>query len=112
MADTEDRTLPASEQRRRQAREEGQAPLSREVVSLAGLGAAGAMLAWGMPPLLGGMSGTLQGMMTEMDAGAGAALRTAGMALLLVAGPVLAAAAASSAAAVLLQTGGWCTARR
>ena len=106
MADTEDRTLPASEQRRRQAREEGQAPLSREVVSLAGLGAAGAMLAWGLPPLLGGMSGTLQGMIMNMEAGVGAALRTAGLALLLVAGPVLVAAAASSAAAVMLQTGG------
>jgi flagellar biosynthetic protein FlhB len=106
VADTEDRTLPASEQRRLQAREEGQAPLSREVVSLAGLGASGAMLGWGMPALLHGMTGTLQGMMTDMDAGTGTALRTAGTALLLIAGPVLAAAAASSAAAVLLQTGG------
>ena len=106
MADTEDRTLPASEQRRLQAREEGQAPLSREVVSLAGLGASGAMLGWGMPALLHGMTGTLQGMMTDMDAGTGTALRTAATALLLLAGPVLAAAAASSAAAVLLQTGG------
>ena len=106
MADTEDRTLPASEQRRLQAREEGQAPLSREVVSLAGLGASGAMLGWGMPVLLHGMTRTLQGMMTDMDAGTGTALRTAATALLLLAGPVLAAAAASSAAAVLLQTGG------
>jgi flagellar biosynthetic protein FlhB len=106
VADTEDRTLPASEQRRLQAREEGQAPLSREVVSLAGLGASGAMLGWGMPALLHGMTGTLQGMMTDMDAGTGTALRTAATALLLLAGPVLAAAAASSAAAVLLQTGG------
>ncbi len=106
MAESEDRTLPASEQRRQQAREEGQAPLSREVVSLAGLGAAGAMLAWGMPALLHGMTGTLQGMMTDMDAGTGAALRTAAMALLMIAGPVLAAAAASSSTAVLLQTGG------
>jgi flagellar biosynthetic protein FlhB len=106
VADAEDRTLPASERRREQAREEGQAPLSREVVSLAGLAAAGAMLSWGAPALLRGMPGRLQGMMLDMDAGAGAALHGAGLALLLVAGPVLAAAVAASAAAVLLQTGG------
>lgn len=106
MADTEDRTLPASERRREQAREDGQAPLSREVISLAGLAAAGAMLSWGAPALLRGMSGRLLGMMRDMDAGAGAALHGAGLALLLVAGPVLAAALAAGAAAVLLQTGG------
>ncbi len=106
MADAEDRTLPASEQRRRQAREEGQAPLSREVVSLAGLAAAGGMLGWAMPALAGGLSAHLQGMLHGQDAGAGTALRGAGLALALAAGPALAAAGAAGAASVLLQTGG------
>ena len=106
MAEAEDRNLPASERRREQAREEGQAPLSREVVSLAGLGAAGAMLGWGMPALLRGMPGRLQGMMTDGNAGAGDALHRAGLALLSGAAPVLAVTVAAGAGAVLVQTGG------
>ena len=106
MADAEDRTLPASEKRRQQAREDGQAPLSREVVTLAGLGAGAAMLAWGARPLSHGLAGRLQGMLQDMDAGPAAALRTAAMALLLGVGPVLAATLAAGCAAVLVQTGG------
>ena len=106
MADAEDRTLPGSEKRREQARAEGQAPLSREAVSLAGLAAAGAMLAWGAPALLHGLAARLQGMMADMDAGPEAALHRAAAALLLAAGPVLAVALVAGAGAVLLQTGG------
>lgn len=106
MADAEDRTLPASEKRRQQAREDGQAPLSREVVTLAGLGAGAAMLAWGARPLSHGLAARLQGMLLDMDAGPAEALQRAALALLLVAGPVLAVTLAAGCAAVLVQTGG------
>ena len=46
MAEGEDRTLPASERRRQRAREEGQVPLSRELVTMSSL--AGALIVLGL----------------------------------------------------------------
>lgn len=106
MADTEDRTLPATERRREQAREEGQAPLSREVVNLASLAAAGGIIAWGAPAVLRGLPERLQEMVAGLDGDAPAALGSAGLGLLLAAGPVLAVTVAVAGAAVLVQTGG------
>ena len=106
MAEGEDRTQPASERRRQRARDEGQAPVSREVVLLARLAAAAAMLTWGAPPLTRGLAVRLHGMVLDMTAGPGTALQAAGTALLWTAGPVSAAVLLAGGAAVMLQNGG------
>ena len=103
MAEGEDRALPASERRLAQAREQGQAPVSREVVTAAGLGAVALMLAIAGPDLMRGLGVGLKGMLVA-DVTPGLALRRAGMAVVLAAAPVLAAAMVAVAAAVLLQT--------
>lgn len=101
----EDKTEAPSARRLQKAREEGQVALSRELVMLAGLGAAAL--------LLGGMGARLAGEMMRPLARLLAAphalpLREAGMlalsAGLRVAGPVALATLAAAAAATLLQT--------
>ncbi len=106
MAESGDRTLPASERRRQQARDDGQAPMSREVVTFASLAAAAAMLTWGTPPLTRALALRLHGMLLDMAAGPGAALQTAGLALVWTVGPVAITVLLAGGAAVMLQTGG------
>lgn len=103
MADNEDRTLAASEKRLEQAREEGRAPMSREVVVAAGLGAAALLLVMGGPGMAYGTALRLRGML-DMTAAPGAAVRDAAWAFLAASAPLLAAVAAAASAAVLLQT--------
>lgn len=104
MAENEDRSLAASEKRLEQAREEGQAPLSREVVTAAGLGAAALMLMLGGPGLAEGAALRLRAMLT-MAARPDDAAAEAWRILLSATVPLLGAVAFAGAAAVLLQTG-------
>lgn len=106
MAEGEDRTLPATERRLQRARESGEAPVSREVPALAGLGAATLVFAMAGPALAHTLSARLARMLGATGAAPGAALRDAGWAMLLAAGPVLGAVLLAGAAAALLQTRG------
>lgn len=105
-AEGEDRDKPATETRLRRAREEGEAPLSRELPVLAGLGAATLVLAMAGPGLARDLSARLVGMLGSMSATPDAALRDAGWALMLTAGPLVGAILLAGGASVLLQTGG------
>ena len=106
MAEGEDRTQAASERRLQRARDEGQAPLSREVVAAAGLGAAVLVLSMGGGAIVRPFVGRLQEMLTGMaGATVDRAMGQAGMALLAGAAPMLLAGAVAGGAAVLLQTG-------
>ena len=68
MADAEDRTLPASERRKQRAREEGQVPLSREMVTASGLGAAVLVLALLAPATAHRLAMLLRDMLADLDA--------------------------------------------
>ena len=105
MAEGEDRTLPASERRRQRAREEGQAPLSRELVTASCFGAAVLVLTVAAPSTVDQFALLLRNMLTDTDATPDRALRQATMAVAVGAGPFLAAALLAGPAAVLLQTG-------
>ena len=104
MAEGEDRTQAASEKRLLTARDDGQAPLSRELLVLAGLGAAALVLSLAGPGLARGLAARLRDMMVT-DASPGAALQQAGVAWLAASVPLMLAVALAGAAAVLLQTG-------
>lgn len=106
MADSEDRTQAGTERRRLRAREEGQAPLSREVVTASGLAAATLVLAMAAPGVARSLAGRLQAMLAHPDIPAGEALRGAGSAFLLAVLPLVGAVLVAGAVAVLLQTGG------
>jgi len=106
QAESGDRTKPATERRLQRAREDGEAPLSRELSILAGLAAATLILAMAGPGLARDLSARLTRMLGAMNATPDAALREAGWALLLAAGPILGAVLLAGGAAVLLQTGG------
>ena len=105
MAEGEDRTLPASERRRQRAREEGQVPLSRELVTMSSL--AGALIVLGLvvPSTVPAFAKTLRGLFLATDAAPGHALQRAGFAILAGAGPFIGMAVLIGPAAVLLQTG-------
>lgn len=107
MAEAEegDRTKPASERRLQRAREDGEAPLSRELPVLAGLLAGTALLAMAGPGLAAGLFTRLSGMMTAPAGSPATALGQAGWALLGAAAPVMVAVLLAGSAAVLLQTG-------
>ena len=105
MAESEDRTLPASERRRQRAREEGQAPVSRELVTACGLGGAGVVLMLLAPAAAHHLAMLLRDMLTDADATPNQALRRAGQAILVGAAPFAAAAVIAGPVAVLLQTG-------
>jgi flagellar biosynthetic protein FlhB len=107
----EDRTEAATPRRLQRAREEGQAPISRELASLAGLaGASIALLLLGpaaaedlahrMVVFLG------QAHALDVSQGAGGPLRVAALAALRTAGPVAFGTILAAIVAVLLQTGG------
>ncbi len=105
MADAEDRTLAATERRRQQARAEGQAPLSREVVAASGMAAAALLLAVAAPGGALGLGRQLQAMLANPRATPGAALWDAGSALLGCVLPVGLTILVAGSLAVLLQTG-------
>ena len=106
MEEEEDRTQGATPARLQRAREEGQAPLSREIVSLVGLAAAASVLVLAGPGLARSLGGRLQRMLSDLSVAAGQALHEAGMTVLLAAVPVLLAVVVASCGATLLQTGG------
>jgi len=103
MADAEDRTLAPSDHKLAQAREQGQAPVSKELVTAAGLGAVVLVLMLSGPELSHALGVRLRGMLTA-TAGPGAALHDAVAAWALAALPILGAAAFAGAMTVLLQT--------
>ncbi len=105
MAESEDRTLPATERRRQQARAEGQAPLSREVVAASGLAAMALIIAMLAPSMAMTLQHQLQAMLANPAADPGVALRNAGLLLLRIVLPIAGSVLLASSAAVLLQTG-------
>ena len=105
MAEGDDRTLPPSERRLLKAREEGQAPLSRELVVAAGLGAAALVVTLAAPGLATAFGVRLRDMLAATDVHPGSALRQAGWAWFAVTAPLLGVVALGGVGAVLLQTG-------
>ena len=106
-ADQEDRTETASQQRQASAREEGRAPMSRELAGLLVLAAATGWLASGTPQTLRAAAARLTGLiaqahMLDLRTASWAAVR----ALVMVTGPFVLLAMAVGCASVLLQTGG------
>ena len=104
--ETGDRTEAASPRRLQRAREDGQAPVSREVATLAVLGGGGAALAIAGPDAFARLGGRL----SELLAGAdripvAQAWRAALFAAAAAAGPVLVAAALAGVLAYVAQTG-------
>ncbi len=105
MADQEDRTQAATDRRRLRAREEGQAPLSREVVVASGLGAATLALAMAGPGITRELGARLRSMLAKSDALPGDAMRDAGLAVLMAVLPFMGVILWAGSLAVLLQTG-------
>lgn len=105
MADSEDRTLPASERRLQQARDDGQVPLSRELVAFSSLGVMALVLAMMAPSLLHNLERQLAAMLASPVSDPGVALRQAGLALLKFVLPIAGAVILASSATVLMQTG-------
>lgn len=105
-AESGDRTKPATERRLQRAREDGEAPMSRELCVLAGLAAATLVLGMAGPVLARALSARLVRMLGAMDSTPDAALRDAGWTLLLAVMPLIAAVLLAGGMAVLLQTGG------
>ncbi len=104
MADSEDRTQAPSERRLQRAREEGQAPLSRELVALSVLGTAALMLSMAAPSITRGLVAQLQDMLADPGVSAGEAVRRAMQAWAGGAFAFMGACIAAGAAGVLLQT--------
>lgn len=108
--DQEDRTEAASARRLQKAREEGQVPVSRECVSLAGLGLATLTLCFVVPGVARDVGRILAGMLGQAHAvdlaSFGADIGWIGArAFLLGAAPFVLAALVGGVGAVLLQTG-------
>ena len=103
----DDRTEDATPRRLERAREEGNVPVSREVVALASLALVTAVLHLGGGTVLDlghRMTAMLTRLETSRDVGV-EVLYQVGLAVLWGAGPFMAAALLGGAAAVLLQTG-------
>ena len=105
-AESGDRTKPATEHRLQRARENGEAPVSRELPMLATLAAGTLIIAMAGPALSQGLSTRLARMLGALDATPGAALQEAGVALLLAIMPLIGAVLLAGVAATMLQTGG------
>lgn len=104
--ETDDKTEAASAKRQTEAREQGRAPLSREVSGLAVMGVCLGLLATVMPDAVRHMVGVMANLMAESGSlGVVPALRMAGVALLWVAAPFAVAAALAGSLSVLVQTG-------
>ena len=112
MSDHEDRTQAPSERRRLRARDSGEAPLSRELTTLAGLAAASLLMALGLEPAAKALAIRLRDQMADLALPPGAALHGAGLSLLRGAAPLMLLVVLASAAAVLLQTGFLLSTRR
>ncbi|MDP9095416.1 MAG: EscU/YscU/HrcU family type III secretion system export apparatus switch protein, partial [Pseudomonadota bacterium] len=105
MADSEDRTLPASERRRQQARDDGQVPLSRELVAASSLGVMALVLAIMAPGLCHTLERQLTAMLSTPTADPGVALRQAGLVILQFVLPIAGAVIIAGSGTVLMQTG-------
>ena len=108
--EAEDRTEAASQRRLQQARDSGDVPLSKELASLAGLGAATLVFAMAVPPAAHTLTLRLAAVMANAGAwrieqGGVATLRSVAMPGLLLAAPIILAVMAAGSAAVLLQSG-------
>jgi len=106
--DQDDRTEAASARRLQRAREEGQAPVSRECVTLAGLAMATLAFCYVVPGATRDMARALAGMLAQagtVEIGGDAIAATAVRALVLGAAPFALAALVGGVGAVLLQTG-------
>lgn len=105
-SESEDRTEAATPKRLEKAREEGRAPVSRELAAAAGLGGAVLALMLAAPAASHALAVRLQRLLAGPVLPAGEALRGAAWAGLAAAAPLLGAVVVAAAAAVLLQTGG------
>jgi flagellar biosynthetic protein FlhB len=106
-SDKEDRTEAATAQRLQRARAEGRAPLSRELGSVAVLGAAALVLVKVTPPAVRQATALLAMLLGQSETlDRETALRVAGRCVLMLAGPFILAALIVGALSVLLQTGG------
>src|SRR6266536_3034807 len=107
-AQQEERTEAATPRRQQRAREEGQVPVSRELVTLAGLAAVTLALVWAAPSVAHDLARRLSTFLArahEIEAGdAAAALRAAGVAWLRGAAPFVLAAMLAGVTAVVIQT--------
>ncbi|MDE2581082.1 MAG: flagellar biosynthesis protein FlhB [Rhodospirillales bacterium] len=101
----EDRTEAATPRRLQRAREAGQAPVSRELASLAGLAVFALVLALAAPSEARALATRLAILFRRPDLPPGTALRLAGIAALRAAAPLAVASLLAGAGAVLLQTG-------
>ena len=100
-----ERSLPATEQRLRRARETGQVALSREVVTAFSLAAAAVALAMMGKPVVHALAQRLVPMLSALDLTPGVALQRAGAALLFAVIPFLCTVLVAGSAGTLLQTG-------
>ena len=106
MAEGEDRTEAATPRRLERARSEGSVAVSREVPALAGLGAATLMLSMLGSSMGHGITSRLAAMFdVSAPRDLSAAMVQAGIAVALVAGPLVLGVLTASIAASLLQTG-------
>ena len=106
MADDDDKTHAATPRRLQKSREDGRAPLSREVAAAAVLGSAALVLSWQAASGARTLAATLAGLLTQAHtisplAGLNAAMRAAAVA----AAPLMLAAMAAAVISVLAQTG-------
>jgi len=106
MADQDDRTEAPSAKRLQKAREEGNAPVSREAVALAVLAATALVLSTTAPSFSVGLAQRLTIFLSDMHRlDPAAALRVAGTDLIYGAAPLVLSALVAGIAATLLQTG-------
>jgi flagellar biosynthetic protein FlhB len=104
----DDRTEAATPRRLQRAREEGHVPVSRELVTLAGLVAATLTLVYAAPSITRDLASRLSVFLAKahtVHLEDGTAFRLAGMAWLHAAGPFVLATLLAGAAAVVVQTG-------
>ncbi len=105
-SDKADRTQEATPRRLQKAREEGSVPVSRELTSLAGLGAATLLLVMDGPSLGRAFAGRLRDLLLlPASVDPAAAMAQAVRAAVLLVGPLAGVVLLTAAAAVLLQTG-------
>jgi flagellar biosynthetic protein FlhB len=105
VAEGDDKTLPATERRRQQARDEGQAPLSKEIVACSGLAAAALMVGMVVPTTSRTLARSLESMLANPQLLPGAALSDAATAMLVAILPITGAILFAASMAVMLQTG-------
>jgi len=105
-SDPADRTQAATPRRLQKARDEGSVPVSRELTSLAGLGAAALLFVMEGPSLGRAFVGRLRDLlMLPASQDPAAAIAQSVRAAMLLVGPIAGIVLAAAAVAVLLQTG-------